>query len=283
MEPVIGDVAANVDRTIAFICQCVDLNAQIVVLPELVSSGYVFATCEEASAVAETVPDGPSARRWAEVAREKQVYIVAGVPERDGGKLFNTAVLIGPDGFVGKYRKNQLWDREHEFFEPGNLGFPVFSTSLGRIGICICYDAWFPETFRMLALGGADIVCLPTNWVRPAEAFVAPPEAPYSMIHMVLFAAAHSNSIAIAAADRFGTERGVQFEGRSLIVGHTGWPIAGPDSHDREGIIVGDLDLIRAQSDRDWTASNNILGDRRTDLYANLIRSDEFHCSLRTS
>jgi predicted amidohydrolase len=189
--------------------------------------------------------------------------------ERDGAKLFNSAVLIGPNGYIGTFRKVHLWNEENLYFEPGDLGFPVFHTAIGRIGMAICYDGWFPETYRLAALQGADIVCVPTNWVP------IPGQAPgrEAMANILAMAAAHSNSIYIACADRVGTERGQPFEGQSLIVGHTGWPVAGPASRDEEEILIADVALGEARRARNWNAFNQVLRDRRSDLYDEMLGS----------
>jgi predicted amidohydrolase len=270
MQPVIGDVALNLDRSIAFITRAAEGGADLVVLPELANTGYVFQSRAEAFSVAEAVPDGPTTRRWAEIARDKNIYLVAGITERDGAALYNSAVVLGPEGYIGTYRKMHLWNAENLYFEPGNLGFPVFATPIGRIGVAICYDGWFPETFRLQALQGADLICVPTNWVPiPGQA----PGQP-AMANLLLMAAAHSNSVYIAAADRIGTERGQPFEGQSLIVAHTGWPVGGPASRDGEEIVFADVDLGEARRQRNWNAFNQVLRDRRTDVYAEMLGSN---------
>lgn len=269
MEPSFGDTAANVEVSVRRIAEAADNGARLIVLPELANTGYVFATREEAFALAEAVPDGPSSRRWMEVAAARNLYIVAGITERDGQSLYNSAVVIGPSGHIGTYRKMHLWGQENLFFEPGDRGFPVFATPIGRIGVAICYDGWFPETFRLQALQGADIVCVPTNWVP------IPGQAPdrEAMANILVMAAAHSNSIFIAAADRVGTERGQPFVGQSLIASYTGWPAAGPASRDREEIIYAEVDLGEARRKRNWNDFNQILRDRRTDVYAEMLGS----------
>jgi N-carbamoylputrescine amidase len=269
MEPSFGDTAANVEASVRRIVEAADNGARLIVLPELANTGYVFATREEAFALAEAVPDGPSSRRWMEVAAARDLYIVAGITERDGQSLYNSAVVIGPSGHIGTYRKMHLWGQENLFFEPGDRGFPVFATPIGRIGVAICYDGWFPETFRLQALQGADIVCVPTNWVP------IPGQAPgrEAMANILVMAAAHSNSIFIAAADRVGTERGQPFVGQSLIASYTGWPAAGPASRDSEEIIYAEVDLGEARRKRNWNDFNQILRDRRTDVYAEMLGS----------
>ena len=166
--------------------------------------------------------------------------------------------------------ESAFWAAENLFFEPGDLGFPVFKTPIGRIGVAICYDGWFPETFRLQALQGADVVCVPTNWV-PIPGQEAGRPAMANILHQ---AAAHSNSLFIACADRVGTERGQPFEGQSVIVNCTGWLVAGPASRDREEIIYGRVDLADARRKRNWNEFNQVLRDRRTDVYDEMLGSE---------
>lgn len=198
-------------------------GAALVVLPELADSGYVFETAEELAGLGGAIPGGLSATLLCELAVELGLHIVSGLAEAAEGAFYNSAMLCGPEGFIGTYRKLHLWNRETQFFRPGDLGLPVFDTALGRIGMAICYDGWFPETFRMLVDKGAEIVCVPSNWVPMPDqdpAFEAMP----NVLHR---AAAHSNGIYIACADRVGIERGQVFIGQSLIVGPNGASLAG--------------------------------------------------------
>jgi predicted amidohydrolase len=271
MHPRVGEKAANVAASLAAIQRAAALGARLVVLPELANSGYVFNSRDEAFALAEEVPAGPTCTAWIAAAARLGVTLVAGIAEREGDALFNAAVVVGPAGYIGTFRKVHLWNAENLFFEPGNLGFPVFKTPIGRIGVAICYDIWFPETFRLQALKGADIVCVPTNWVP------IPGQAPgrEAMATVLAMAAAHSNSIFIACADRVGTERGQPFEGQSVVVGCTGWPVAGPASREAEEIVLAEVDLGSARRLRNWNAFNQVLRDRRTDVYDEMLGSKE--------
>lgn len=267
MEPIVGEKDRNVRRSIEMIEEAADKGATLVVLPELCNSGYVFDTREEAFALSEEIPEGPTCQAWAGVASKHGLHIVAGIDERDGDALYNSSVVIGPHGYVGTFRKVHLWNKENLFFEPGNLGFPVFKTPIGRIGTFICYDGWFPESYRLCALQGADIVCVPTNWVPiPGQ-----DENREAMANILAMAAAHSNSIFIAAADRIGTERQQPFIGQSIIVSYTGWPVSGPASPDKEEIIYADVNLSDARRKRNWNEYNQVLRDRRTDLYNEML------------
>ena len=147
-EPKIGELAANLDAIEARVRTAHENGAQLIVLPELADSGYVFDSAEELAELAQPIPEGRSARRLIALASELGIYIVSGLAEAAEGRFFNSAILCGPDGYIGTYRKMHLWYRENLFFEKGDLGLPVFDTPLGRIGIAICYDGWIPETFR---------------------------------------------------------------------------------------------------------------------------------------
>lgn len=270
MEPKVAENAANLALAVGLAGEAADRGARLVVLPELCTSGYVFRTKAEARAGAEVLSDGPSLRAFETLCRERELFVAFGFAERDGESLYNSAALVGPDGLIGTYRKAHLWGEENLFFEPGDLGFPVFQTSIGRMGMAICYDVWFPETFRLMALQGAEIVCVPTNWVPMPEQ----PAGQLAMANMLTMAGAHTNSVFVACADRIGTERGQPFEGQSLIVGCNGWPVAGPASRDREEIVIADLDLLDARRKRAWNAFNQPLRDRRTDVYSELLGAD---------
>jgi N-carbamoylputrescine amidase len=267
MEPRVGEKAENVARGLELIRRAAAGAANLVVLPELCNSGYVFETREEAYALAEEVPEGPTTRAWMDAAATHGLVIVAGITEREGDNLYNAAAIVGPKGFIGRYRKNHLWGAENLFFEPGNLGMPVFHIGAGRIACAICYDIWFPETFRLAALQGADLLCVATNWVPMPQQ----PSGLPVMANILAMGGAHSNSMFVAAADRVGVERGQPFLGNSLIVSHTGWPLAGPASFDREEMIMADVNLADARRKRTLNEFNQLLRDRRTDVYDEML------------
>ncbi|KQU89047.1 hydratase [Variovorax sp. Root318D1] len=263
MAPRIGDKAANLRRSVDLIEEAARQGAVVAVLPELANTGYVFASRQEAFALAESVPDGESSQVWLEVARRCKIHVVAGIAERVGDRLFNAALVAGPHGYIGTYRKLHLWGDEHLFFESGDLGLPVFHTEIGRLGAIICYDGWFPEVYRLLAMQGADFVCMPTNWVpMPGQV-----EGHAAMANTLAMANAHSNGLNIICADRVGTERGQPFIGQSLIVGAQGWPVAGPASRDSEEILYASINLRKSRSARHLNVFNDVLRDRRDDIY----------------
>lgn len=118
------------------------------------------------AAVAEEIPSGNCVQALIKKAAERDVYIIAGLYEKEGIHLYNSAVLVGPEeGYIGTYRKMHMWSTEKLYCEESHTRFPVFDTRLGRIGIMICYDLWFPETIRLLTLQGADLICSPSGWV----------------------------------------------------------------------------------------------------------------------
>jgi len=256
LAPRVGDGDGNRLRAREAIETSVAAGARLVVLTELCTSGYVFETEEEARSLA-LRPEELS--EW----RTSGAYVVGGFPElADDGALFNSAALVGPEGVIAVYRKTHLWDREQLYFEPGAEPPPVVETPLGRIGICVCYDLSFPEVPRGLALGGADLIAVPTNF--PLTSAVPPGEKPIELV--VAMAAAHVSRVFIALCDRSGSERGVDWVGATAIVDDRGLVVAGPVGPG-EGTVVADCELERAR-DKSWTERNDALGDRRPELYA---------------
>lgn len=261
LAPVLGDVDGNLARAVAAVADAAAAGARLVVLPELVSSGYAFAGRDELERCAER-PDGTTVTRLAASAREHDAVVVAGFPElADGGAVFNSAVLADSSGVRAVYRKAHLWDREKELFTPGSAPPAVVDTSVGRVGVMVCYDLEFPEWLRLAALAGAEIVCAPTNW--PAEPRPAA-ERPIEVVR--LQASASVNRVYVAAADRIGRERGVDWVGGSAIVGPDGYPLAVADRERGEQLLVAACRLAEAR-DKRVSPRNDVLADRRTDLY----------------
>lgn len=262
-EPVIGEVESNLKAMEKHVREAAAAGARLVILPELADSGYVFSGKEELATLAQPIPTGRSASMLISLACELGLHIVSGLAERDGDSFYNSAMLCGPDGYIGLYRKLHLWDMENPLFSPGDLGLPVFDTALGRIGMAVCYDGWFPELFRSMTLDGAELICVPTNWVPMPDQ----PEGTEVMANTLHRAAAHSNGIFIACADRVGTERGQPFIGRSLVIGPNGWTVAGPASADREETVFAEINLADVETKRVLNIHNHIVGDRRADVY----------------
>ena len=269
----------NLENSLHLAQEAVTNRANLIVLPELANTGYLFASRQDAYLHAESIPEGPSTQAWIDFAAQHQVYLVAGLAERDGMQLFDTAVLLGPDGFIGKYRKAHLWNREKLWFTPGNLGFPVFETPIGRIGLMICWDIWFPEVPRLLTQQGAEIICSLNNWV-----WTPPPlfdEAGKCMASYLTMTAAHVNNVFIAAANRIGEEQGERYLGCSLIAGTHGWPIGEVAPADSQTIIYADIDLSTARSAPIWNSLNDLQRDRRTDLYDEMLGYRQHPCLPR--
>ncbi len=261
LSPRIGELEHNRARAAAAIVEAAAGGASIVVLPELVNSGYVFADVAEARSCAEAL-DGPTVSQWSALAREHDLVIVGGVCEDDGPVLRNTSVIVDHDGVRAVYRKAHLWDRESLFFEPGAEHPPVIDTAHGRLATMICYDLEFPEWVRLAALAGAELLCAPTNWPReprPAD------ERPAEVVRVQ--AGASSNRMFIAACDRCGSERGVEWVAGTAIVGPDGFPLAGPVCSDEPTTVTAPCDLAQAR-DKRTSERNDVFADRRPELYA---------------
>ncbi|TNY35492.1 nitrilase-related carbon-nitrogen hydrolase [Thermomonospora catenispora] len=263
LAPVLGDVAGNVERARAAIRAAVADGAHIVVLPELATSGYLFTDAAEARRAA-LAPEDPLLATWAAEAGRGDAVVVGGFCELgDDGLLYNSAVVMDGSGVRAVYRKTHLWDREKLLFSPGTARPPVVDAPYGRIGVLICYDLEFPEMPRALALRGADLLAVPTNWpVVPRPDGEHPPEVVAAM------AAARANRVFIACCDRSGTERGERWTRGSAVVDTCGWVRAACD--EENGRATADLDLNEARAKR-LTALSHALADRRPELYADLL------------
>ncbi|MFF3013792.1 nitrilase-related carbon-nitrogen hydrolase [Streptomyces sp. NPDC057939] len=240
-------------------------GADVVVLPELTNSGYVFHDTAEAASLAEPL-DGPTLADWTTLARRHRMIVVGGHCELDeDGLIRDSAVLVDPTGLRAVHRKAHLFGIEHEFFVPGAELPPVVDTSVGRIGLLVCYDQEFPEYVRTLALRGADLLCVPVNWPlfpRPEG------ERPSEVIRVQANAAI--NRMYVAACDRAGTERDVLWTGASVIVDLDGFPVAGPATETGQDLLIADCALAGAR-DKRVGEHNDVLGDRRPELYRSII------------
>ena len=237
-------------------------DADLVVLPELFASGYFFESTDQARALAEPVPDGPTVRHLEDWARQTGATLVAGLPERAGDRLYNSAVVVTPNGWLGTYRKTHLYDRETLHFAPGDGGFRVWTVTDRqrrpyRLGVMVCFDWLFPESARTLALGGADVIAHPSNLVLP--------HCPTAMPIRAL-----ENGVFTATANRVGTEssggESLTFVGRSLICSPRAEVLAAAPASG-ETTIRAEIEPHQAR-DRALNAFNDRLGDRRPDLYA---------------
>lgn len=241
-------------------------GADLVVLPELFTSGYFFKSTEDARSAAEAVPAGPTTEWLEGWAAETGATLVAGLPERagtsSGDALYNSAVACGPEGFVGVYRKVHLYYEEKLHFAPGTDGFPVYDVAARdgtpyRLGLMICFDWFFPESARTLALGGADVIAHPSNLVRA--------NCPRAMPIRAL-----ENRVFTITANRTGRESNgteeLTFIGQSEICDPQGELLARAN---REGgqFAAADIDPHAARA-KQITAHNDLWSDRRPSLYA---------------
>ena len=240
-------------------------GADLIVFPECAVTGYVFASREEAIPFMETVP-GPSTDKMAAYCKKSGVHVIFGLLEVDGDKCFNTAVLISPQSLVGKYRKNHLpFLGVDRFLDSGNIPFQVYSTAVGNIGMHICYDCTFPESARVMALKGADILVLPTNW----------PEGREKICKYVINARAYENRVHFAAVDRVGVERGTRFLGNSKIVNASGDTLVEASS-DKEETIYAEVSLAEARQKRivfkPGEFEMDFMLDRQPELYGEITK-----------
>jgi len=264
-EPQVGAAQRNLDEAVRWATAAGEAGVQLVVLPELATSGYTFASEEEAEALAEDATGGPAARALTDVCNRFDLHVVVGVDERHQGRRHNSAVLIGPQGTLAVYRKLHLFFDEQSWFAPGD-GLPVVDLPFGRLGMIVCFDIWFPEPTRALALAGAEVIACPTNWVASFKRTVYD-ERGYCQGDYMAIARAAENGVVMACADRIGTERGLRFLGASIIVDADGWPVAGPASADAPALLVADVDLSGVERARRRTPRNHLLADRRPPAY----------------
>jgi len=256
--PVFGDVKQNLEHVLERLQK---VRADLLVLPEFFTSGYQFISKREVAELSEEIPSGPTTRRLTELARDQGMWLVGGLAERSGIRrsrnYYNSAVLVGPKGHVATYRKTHLFDEEKRWFNPGETGFPVHSIGKARLGIMICFDWFFPESARTLALRGAEIIAHPSNLVLPY--------CPDAMVTRCL-----ENRVFAITANRIGSEqRGdrekLTFIGTSQITS-PGGEILCRASRDGEESGNAEID-IREAGNKDLNRFNNLFKDRREDLY----------------
>ena len=266
MEPFIMDKERNLARCLGLMGTAAKEGARLMVFPEATLSGYVYNSLEEALPFAEPVP-GPSVERIMDSCRELNVYVIVGVLEKGSqSKYYNTAVFVGPDGFIGKYRKLHLpYIGLDRFVNHGDLPLKVYDTDIGMIGLGICYDLDFPEHARALMLLGAEMIVTITNWPEGIECV---PE------HVVL-TRARENRVYQIAVNRVGEERGVRFFGRSRFVDHTGTPIIEGKSHE-EDILYAVIDPALARDKHQVMVPGELeidtIRDRRPEFYGALVQ-----------
>ena len=269
MDPRLMKNTENLKKMVTQTKKAAAAGADLVVFPECALPGYVFNSLEEARPFMETIP-GPATERMCALARELGVHIIFGMLETEADKCFNAAVLLGPKGIIGKYHKNHLpflgIDR---FVDHGDGPFRVYRTPVGNIGMHICYDCGFPESARTMALLGADILVLPTNFPTRGTGESV-------MVEHVINTRAFENKVHFVEVDRVGLERGTRFEGHSKIVNAWGVTLA-QASGDKEEIIYAEVRLAEARQKhiviKPGEFEVDYIGDRRPELYRELTRT----------
>ena len=262
MDCELGLTGANLRKITGRIREAAEQrSAHLVIFPECALTGYCFGSLEEAAQFAEPL-EGPSALAIAAACAETGAHAVVGFIEGDGQKFYNAAMLVGPDGPLGVYRKVHLpYLGVDRFLTPGDRPFRVFDLSVGRVGVQICYDASFPEASRVLKLLGAELIVLPTNW--PPGAWRTP--------EFVINTRAHENHLYFAAVNRVGVERGWRFIGRSKVVDCNGDTL-GEAGGEREEVLIVEVDLAEANNNHIVNVAGayeiDRLADRRPDYYS---------------
>lgn len=254
-NPIFGEVTRNLETVSA---RLAGVECDLLVLPELFNTGYQFVSADEARSLAEDVPGGPTTSRLIQIAADRRMHLVAGLAERAGDQLYNSAVLVGPTGLIGVYRKAHLFFEETLFFAPGDTGFPVYDIGPARVGLMVCFDWYYPESARTLALKGADVIAHPSNLVLP--------NCPDAMVTRCL-----ENRVFAVTCNRIGSEeRGgktkLTYIGHSEVVTPKG-EILTRATPDQDALAIVEIDPLQARNKR-LTPYNDLLAGRRPELYA---------------
>ncbi len=265
LSPVIADLPANRAKAAAAIAQAFDAGADIVVLPELATTGYVFESMDELRSVALSL-DSAVFAEWATLAsaRVNSVVIVGFAEAGDDGGIYNSAAVVTAAGVVGVYRKVHLWNQEKRFFTPGSDAPLVIDTAHGRLGVMICFDLEFPEWTRIAALAGVEILFVPTNWP-----YVSRPDGERAPEVQIGMATARVNRMAVVCADRAGAERGVEWNEGTCIIDADGWVVDAVGAGD--GVAWADIDAAESR-DKQLAELSSAFADRRPDLYSSITR-----------
>jgi predicted amidohydrolase len=269
MEPKIGEKEKNLARCLELMQLTAREGAKLVVFPECTLTGYLFKNSKEALQVAETVL-GPSVNKLIAECHRLNLHVVVGLLEKDVNKCYNTAVLLGPNGLVGKHRKLHRPGLGVDWYlEDGDGPLKVYDINVEigviRIGIGICYDMMFPELSRVLALEGADILVFPANW----------PETGNVYPDYIVPTRAIENHVYCITVNRIGKERGTNFGGRSKIVDYYGCSMV-EGKNNEEDIIYADINLTEVRN-KNWEIDKgkhevNVIKDRRSEMYSRVCK-----------
>lgn len=261
-NPRFGAVDENINRAAVFIRS---VSADILVLPELSTTGYLITSLDEIEELAEEIPGGKTTEALAGLARERSCFIVAGLAERSGGNLYNSAVLVGPEGYIAHYRKLHLFYEEKRWFTPGDKEFSVYDLGIAKVGIMVCFDWYFPESMRILALKGAHLVCHPSNLVLP-------------FCQDAMKIRCLENRVYAVTANRTGSEMrgGKRFDytGMSQITA-PGGEILHRAERDKDAAIVVDVDIKKAEN-KAVNRYNDLFADRRPEFYGLITKEYRF-------
>jgi predicted amidohydrolase len=264
IDVVFGDREMNLVRIGSALRETAKQGARLTAFPECALPGYCFESLEEARPHAEPIP-GPSTQRLAELCRELDVFAVVGLLEADGDRIFNAAALIGPGGVIGSYRKLHLPYLGVDMFTTrGDRPPATWLAGDLRVGMSICYDGAFPEASRVMALDGADLIVLPTNWPPGAECTA----------DFVINTRAMENNVYYMAVNRVGAERGFRFIGKSKICGPGGELLA-VANHEEETILYAEIDPAKARRKRVIRVPGkheiDRFADRRPEMHGRLV------------
>ena len=257
-EPLFGEVDKNIEKAEKLIDGA---DADLLVLPELFNTGYVFTSKEEVIALSEEIPKGKTTQALMKMAKNKDVFLVAGLAEKKGDKYFNSAVIVSPQGYLGTYRKIHLFFEEKLWFDPGDGNFEVYDIGPYKFGVMICFDWFFPEAMRALSLKGAHIICHSSNLVLP-------------FCQDAMKTRCLENHVFAITSNRTGVEtrgeRSLQFTGKSQIISPRAEVMcqAGGDTEE-VGIVEVDLTIA---ADKQLNEYNNLFEDRRPEFYKRLLR-----------
>lgn len=256
-RPRFGRVQTNLNRVIK---RLEGIEADLIVLPELAFTGYYFKDRAETFGLAEDPRDSATVHALTGLCARNDFHLVTGFTERDGDRVYNSALLIGPDGIEHTYRKLHLFNEEKFWFDPGDIPLSVQRVRGACIGIMVCFDWVFPEVARVLALQGAEILCQPANLVL-------------TYCQQTMLTRSLENRVFSVTCNRFGADKRPQgelrFTGRSQIVASSGDRIDRAPSQ-RETLLIADIDPAAAH-DKHITRHNDVLADRRPDYYRALF------------
>lgn len=268
----LGDsLATNVQRISEFIEQAAGLGAQIILPPELFEGPYFCKLEDEAYfAWAKPLEGHPTIAKMQALARKYSVVIPVSFFEKDGPLYYNSLAMVDADGtLLGVYRKSHIPDgpgyEEKYYFRPGNSGFKVWQTAYGKMGVGICWDQWFPECARAMALKGADILFYPTAIGSEPHDPSLDTKDPWQR---VMLGHAVANAVCVVAANRIGNEDGQLFYGHSFISDHRGTKVA-ELGKEEAGVLLHEVDLHQLQT---YRASFGFFRDRRPELYGDLAK-----------